>query len=267
MSLTALSATATGTAPSDGALQERLDEYWSGRAEAYHSRQVNGERAREGREVWRRVWSRALPGQDRVRVLDAGTGTGHVAATIAELGHHVVGVDSSPGMLDEAIADAERRVAAGAPAARFLRGDAVRLAEVPGVAGEEFDAVVSRYLLWTLRDPVAALRNWSSVLRPGGVVACVDANWYPEGIDRDVRVESSDGPDAFVVAYDADAEAALPLATASGPEAYVEAFGAAGLLDVTVSDLDEVVDLDRRHGVSPGHRLRPQFLVRGRVAG
>lgn len=271
--MTVAPSTTTGTTGAPGApadLQERLDAYWSGRAAAYHSRQVTGERARASRAVWHEVWAGALPPAP-ARVLDAGTGSGFVAAVLAELGHDVLGVDSSTGMLAEAEADAQRRRAEGLPAPRYAAGDAVDLAGVDLVAadvadGAPWDAVTSRYLLWTLRDPVAALRSWSRVLRPGGVVACVDANWYPGGIDRTVEVESVHGPDAFVAAYDTDAEAALPLATAADPAAYVDAFVAAGLLDVEVTDLDEVVALDRRHGVSPGHRVLPQFLVTGRTA-
>ncbi|MDT9594988.1 class I SAM-dependent methyltransferase [Nocardioides zeae] len=241
-------------------IQARLDEYWSGRAEAYHHRQVAGDRAPHDHALWLEVWGRALPPAP-VRVLDVGTGSGYVASILAELGHEVTGLDSSPGMVAEALADAARRRASGRPAASFVRGDAVD----PQGVGTDLDVVTSRYLLWTLRDPATALRAWMRLLRPGGTVVCVDANWYPGGFDRQVQVESTAGPDAFVEAYDADAEAHLPLATAADAEAYRDLFTGAGLTDVTVTRLDAVAELDRRFGMSPGHESRPQYLVTGRT--
>lgn len=264
MSQTTAPETST-TAPAEAlALQERLDEYWTGRAPAYHRRQVEGERAELDRELWTRVWGSAL-GPRPLRVLDVGTGSGYVATVLAELGHDVVGLDSSAGMLAEARHDAERRRTAGRPAARFVRGDAVRPGDTPEIGDAPYDAVTSRYLLWTLRDPVDALRAWRALVRPGGTVACVDANWYPGGIDRGVAVESVDGPDAFGRTYDRSAEVALPLSTATDVDAFVAVFRAAGLVDVTTTALDEVAELDRRFGVSPGHESRPQHLVTGRV--
>ncbi|MDQ1103881.1 class I SAM-dependent methyltransferase [Nocardioides zeae] len=254
----------TTTAPHGGALQQRLDDYWTSRAAAYHRRQVEGDRAALDRELWTRVWRDAL-GPRPLRVLDVGTGSGYVAHVLAELGHDVLGLDSADGMLAEARRDAEGRRREGRPAARFVRGDAVRPGDTDEVRDAPYDAVTSRYLLWTLREPVDALRAWSALVRPGGTIACVDANWYPGGIDRGVAVESAAGPDAFGRTYDLGAEAALPLATAADVDAFVATFEAAGLVDVRTERLDEVAELDRRFGVSPGHESRPQHLVTGRV--
>lgn len=250
--------------PGGGALQARLDDYWTSRAPAYHRRQVEGERAALDRDLWTRVWRGAL-GPGPLRVLDVGTGSGYVAHVLAELGHDVVGLDSADGMLAEARRDAEGRRRDGRPAARFVRGDAVRPGDTEGIADAPYDAVTSRWLLWTLRDPVDAVRAWSTLVRPGGTVACVDANWYPGGIDRGVAVESTDGPDAFGRTYDLGAEAALPLATSADVDAFVAVFEAAGLVEVRTERIDEVAELDRRFGVSPGHQSRPQHLVTGRV--
>ncbi|GAB3087401.1 class I SAM-dependent methyltransferase [Nocardioides zeae] len=246
------------------ALQARLDEYWTGRAAAYHRRQVEGERAALDRDLWTRVWRGAL-GPRPLRVLDVGTGSGYVAHVLAELGHDVVGLDSADGMLAEARRDADERRRDDRPAARFVRGDAVRPGDTDEIGHTPFDAVTSRWLLWTLRDPVDAVRAWSALVRPGGTIACVDANWYPDGIDRGVAVESADGPDAFGRTYDLSAEAALPLATSADADAFVDVFRAAGLVDVATTPIHEVAELDRRFGVSPGHESRPQHLVTGRV--
>lgn len=43
----------------------------------------------------------------------------------------------------------------------------------PAVAAESFDVVVSRSLLWTLREPRRAFASWWRLLRPGGRVVAI----------------------------------------------------------------------------------------------
>jgi ubiquinone/menaquinone biosynthesis C-methylase UbiE len=82
------------------------------------------------------------------KVLDLATGTGFVALILAELGHPVAAIDLSAEMLAQA-----RKAAGGRPGVHFELGDAVE----PAMAAGSFDAVVSRHLLWTLREPVRAM--------------------------------------------------------------------------------------------------------------
>lgn len=228
-----------------------IDDYWSGRASAYHRHQVTGERAVLDRELWGRVFREVVVGK---RVLDVGTGSGYVANLLAE-DHDVTAIDRSPGMIAEARAHGS---------ARFLIGDVVDVrAALPD--GSRFDTVTSRYLLWTLSDPVAAIREWTEVVRPGGRIVAVDAPWFPNGIDATMQVESTDGPDAFLHAYNPGTLAALPLATAENSAPYVEAFRKAGLDDVTCRTIPQVNELDQRFGVAPGHESRPHFIITGTV--
>src|SRR3954468_2584093 len=89
-----------------------------------------------------------------MRVLDLGTGLGHVAFAVAEMvgpGGAVVGVDQSATLLE--IAESRRR-AAGLEHVRFEAGDARTFTpDVP------FDAVVMRLLLFHLPDAVEVLRH------------------------------------------------------------------------------------------------------------
>ena len=137
------------------------------------------------RELWGRVWSRALP-DPPAAVLDLGTGSGHAAFVLAGLGHDVTGVDSSTGMIDIA---RERASRPKGDVPTFVLGDAC----APDLPAGTFDAVTSRYLMWTLREPVAALRRWRNLLRPGGALAVVDSTWFDEGLDG--------SPPAFVDSY------------------------------------------------------------------
>jgi ubiquinone/menaquinone biosynthesis C-methylase UbiE len=101
-----------------------------------------------------------------MRVLDLGSGAGHVAllaARLVGLEGEVVGVERDP----QAVADASARAeTVGADNVRFVVGDVQTLEGVD----DGFDAVVGRLILMYLRDPVDALRRAAALLRPGGVL-------------------------------------------------------------------------------------------------
>ncbi|MGY5765839.1 class I SAM-dependent methyltransferase [Brachybacterium sp. DNPG3] len=248
------------------AAQRRMTSYWDRYAAEYDAHQrfrlgLDGEA-----ETWARVWSAALPAAP-ARVLDVGTGTGNVALQLAALGHEVTGIDLSEGMLAQARAKAADRGAPrasvgpmasdepaasdgpvasdGAPAPVFARGDAVAPPFAPG----SFDAIVSRYLLWTLRDAPAALERWFALLRPGGVLVAVDSPWYEDApaLPRRTAREAD-----FADAYDEDAFGRLPFGRA-GVERIRAALAEAGFEDVRADPLPEILALDHAHGVAPGH--------------
>lgn len=227
-------------------LQARIDDYWDDRARIYDEAQHRGGRDAVDRDLWGRVWSASLPPAP-ARVLDLGTGSGHAAFVLSALGHEVTGLDSSVGMLE--IARAHAADAKGA-SPTFVHGDACD----PEIGHGDIDAVTSRYLMWTLREPVEALRRWRRLLRPGGVLAVVDSTWFDAGIEG--------SPPEFIDSYGEVMED-LPLATAGSIEATAEAVRAAGYSEVTITPLTEVLEVDERLGVAPGHRPRLQYLVRG----
>ena len=100
------------------------------------------------------------------RVLDAGSGTGRIAAHLAAVGHDVVGVDGDPVLVAAA---AEEH-----PGPRFLVGDLAEL-DLPahGIA-EPFDAIVCAGNVVTFLAPstrVDVLRRMLAHLGPGGRAA------------------------------------------------------------------------------------------------
>ena len=101
-----------------------------------------------------------------MRVLDLGSGAGHVALLAARLvgpEGRVVGIERDPQAVEDARARAQR---VGAENVEFRLGDVQTLDGVQ----DTFDAVVGRLILMYLPDPVAALRQAAEHVRPGGLV-------------------------------------------------------------------------------------------------
>jgi ubiquinone/menaquinone biosynthesis C-methylase UbiE len=102
-----------------------------------------------------------------MRVLDLGTGLGHVAAAVADLvgsDGQVVGLDLDPHTLELA-----RARTAHMPQVSFVEGDVTRWRN-----DQPFDAVVGRLILFHLPDPVAALRHHLESVRSDGRVVMLD---------------------------------------------------------------------------------------------
>ncbi len=96
--------------------------------------------------------------------LDAACGTGRYAAYLAARGHKVVGVDSSPDMLD--------RARARVPDGEFLLGD---LRQLP-LPDDTVDIVVSGLALAHVPALGPVMAELARVLRPGGHLVISDAH-------------------------------------------------------------------------------------------
>jgi SAM-dependent methyltransferase len=94
-----------------------------------------------------------------IRLLDAGTGPGTVAALACSRAAEVVAVDAEPSMLEVA-----RRQA---PAADIRPGT---LPHLP-FADNRFDAAVANFVINHVGDPAAAIDELRRVVRPGGRIA------------------------------------------------------------------------------------------------
>ncbi len=107
-----------------------------------------------------------------MRVLDVGSGAGHVALLVAGLvgdQGEVVGVDRSPSALARA---RERAHAQSIHNVSFLEGDPANMA-----FDRPFDAITGRYVLMFQPDPTTMLRKLASHVRPGGPVVFHEVDW------------------------------------------------------------------------------------------
>ena len=111
------------------------------------------------------------PGQ---RVLDLGSGVGDVAMLAARLvgpSGKIVGVERDT----RSIARARTRVAkASLNNVIFTQSD---VRQIP--VDKPFDALVGRFILQFLPDPVVGLQSISQLVRPGGIVAFHEPCWTP----------------------------------------------------------------------------------------
>src|SRR5450755_224543 len=120
-----------------------------------------------------------------MRVLDIGSGAGHVAFLAAEIvgeTGEVVGVDRSAEAVKAATAEATARRLGNVS---FRDGDPADLA-----FDQPFDAVIGRYVLQFQADPATMLRKVAAHAKPGGLVVFHEIEWrgprsYPPAVTHD----------------------------------------------------------------------------------
>jgi len=175
----------------------------------------------------------------RGRMLDVGTGPGHIPLLVCDAvdDARVVGVDLARHML----AFAERHRAASPHAARIE----LRLADAKGLdfPDDSFDVVFSNTILHHVPEPGAFLREARRVLRPGGCLLIRDL-FRPESPERALELVALHAGDASAEQQEllrASLHAALT------PDELRALADAAGLADAELTvDSDRHVSLQLR---------------------
>lgn len=208
--------------------QERITAFWSTVAPGYEEHPGNvAVPGSTEYAAWVDAIGRLL-GTAPADVLDIGTGTGFVARIAAGLGHRVSGIDLAEPMLAIAAAEAERSELL----VSFRRDDAVS----PSFPPASFDVIVSRHLLWTLRQPLVALANWRRLLRGGGRVVTIDGFWF----DADTFDDDSALPELFQQHYTRETREAIPVMDFKSADQVAGLFLTAGFERVDVGYLADV---------------------------
>ncbi|SDG55697.1 Methyltransferase domain-containing protein [Lentzea fradiae] len=144
------------------------EAFWDAQAAAFDDEPDHGLRDARIRDAWAALLLPLMPGPGS-SVADLGCGTGSLSVLLAAAGHRVSGLDFSARMVGAARAKA----AAAGVTADFTTGDAAE----PPYEDASFDVVLVRHVLWTLPDPAAAVREWTRLLRPDGVLVLVEGHW------------------------------------------------------------------------------------------
>lgn len=224
-------------------VHDRIRAFWDEDARVYDASRSHAISDPLEAAAWRAALRRALPEPGAV-VLDAGAGTGSLSLLAAELGYRVTALDVSPGMLGRA----EEKAATRGLEIRFVVGSAMEPPPGP------FDAVIERHLLWTMPEPVAALRAWRGVAAPGGRLVLFEGVWGsrdPLTRARDLAAEGirrllGTGPDHHAP-YPQEVLERLPLARLPSPLPLIEAVYEAGWRGVRLARLRDVEWAARLH--------------------
>ena len=232
---------------------DELRRYWDEDASTYDNSPGHKPTSAAVRAAWTTTLEQLLP-SSASRVLDCGAGTGFLSLIAARLGHQVTAVDLSPKMLSRLTQSAS--------------DEGLQIEVVTGSATSPpkgFDVVMERHLLWTLQEPVAALRAWKEAA-PNGRLIVIESLWgNTDPVERVrsrsravVRALRRQQPDHHAE-YSAVLRAALPLGSGTRPERVVDLVVDAGwtsprlhrLHDVEWATRNELPLPERFLGVAP----------------
>jgi SAM-dependent methyltransferase len=232
------------------AANDELRRYWDADSSTYDLWAEHGAVSPIERAAWAYELSRFLPPRRGARLLDIGAGTGFLSLAASRLGYRVTALDISPGMLarleTSAASEGLEIETVCAPADKPPRGP--------------FDAVIERLALWTLPDPVSALRAWKSVVAPDGQLLVFEGMWAERGLaalrgrGRALLHGLGHSAPEHHGPYPSELLEALPLVCEHSPNRFLGQLQAAGWRNPEFARLSEV-EFARRAALSRVERL------------
>lgn len=233
--------------------KERITKYWGKRSDSFLE-QRRSELHSPLAERWRSEIFPRLPQGRRLKILDAGCGTGFFTILLAKEGHDVIGTDLTPEMQEHSVTLAKEE---GADC-QFLVMDAEEL-DFPD---ETFDVVISRNLTWTLPHAEQAYGEWTRVLRPGGVILNFDANY---GLSDFADTSSLPKEHAHHTLGDEmmreceEIKRQLPISTYNRPAWDISVLGQAGMREFSLDlDMGRRIYIEKDEFYNP----TPLFMIR-----
>ena len=219
--------------------------YWDGRSQTYGIDIYKSQS--EAQRLWKTLLKNTIRTDKNLRIPDVGTGTGFLALLLAEMGYNVTGIDISRSMLEKSRQNADKmRLSVD-----FMHGDAEKLP----FEDETFDIVVNRNLLWTMPYPMAAVDEWSCVVKSGGRLVLIDGKWHDSAteirlrrfLDRFVAfVTESRNPLAFASCY-SKIKDQLPFFSESDPDDVANLFSEVGLKNISVNRLEKLREFENKN--------------------
>ena len=147
----------------------KAEETWAEQATYMYDFHI--QELQETGSMWEKLLKKYLGNIPGKKVLDTGCGTGFLSVILAKNGWKVTAIDNSSDMLEQAKVTAEQYGLS--EYITFLKRDA----EHTELASDTFDAVVSRHASWLFSEPVTAYKEWFRLLKSGGILMNLDANW------------------------------------------------------------------------------------------
>lgn len=158
-----------------------IESYWTSRTEGYSKVNIS-ELNSNKKYLWLNIIKINSPTtNNKIKVLDIGTGPVFFAILASSLGYDVTSIDYTKSMLKQAKSNADTYLTNHE--IKFIKMDAQNL----DFQDNTFDLVISRNLTWNLENPSKAYSEWFRVLKPRGRLINFDANWYLHLFDTEKR--------------------------------------------------------------------------------
>lgn len=236
----------------DQEIRDLSHAYWSGRAQDFSDLRM-AEYETPMRPRLREYIRGLLPQGERVCALDAGCGAGFLSILLLELGCRVTAVDFSAEMLVQAEKNIREK--------GFENGFELQQMDLQQLSFESgrFAMVISRNVLWTIPDAEAAYLEMFRVLKSGGVLLNMDANYGKAFNEADAKGKPLVHPTQTQAQLRMRNRIVrdLPVTKADRPLWDLELLRAAGASEVTCQeDILEILSIDRYDSASAANPER-----------